>query len=215
MSNKTGGDKEMRMMTRKKLLRGTVITLGIFLTAGAALAQNATSAQRTVVLPPAPIVDVSVMFVAERSKLTFGDSFWMEGGSGELSFPAYKRISLAMNVTGVRNGNLGSNRSFSKVSFVAGPRYTMGLHRSRIFVEGLVGGVHAFDGIFPGASSASSSANSLAMQAGGGYDIDWTKRITFRPIAASYVLTHLPNGASNTQNDFKVAAGIVFRFPTR
>jgi hypothetical protein len=156
------------------------------------------------------------MYVAERSKLTFGDSFWMQGGSGELNFPAYKRISLAMNVTGARNGNLNSgNLGFSKVSFVAGPRYTMGLHKSRIYAEGLVGGVHGFDSTFPASNAANFSANSLAVQVGGGYDIDWNNRISFRPIAASYVLTHLPNGASNSQNDFKVAAGIVFRFPTR
>jgi hypothetical protein len=212
MFNKTGGEKEMKMMTRKKLLLGTLVTL---LAAGTSVAQSAASKQQIALSSPVPIVDVSVMYAAERSKLTFGDSFWMQGGSGELAFPAYKRISLAMNVTGGHNGNLGSSRGFSKVSFVAGPRYTIRLHRSRIFAEALFGGVHGFDGVFPAANAANASANSFAMQAGGGYDIDWTKRISFRPIAASYVLTHLPNGASNTQNDFKVGAGIVFRFPTR
>jgi hypothetical protein len=89
------------------------------------------------------------------------------------------------------------------------------MHRSRVFVEGHVGGVHGFDGVFPAANSANFSANAFAMQTGGGYDIDFNKKISFRPIAASYVLTHLPNGASNTQNDLKVGAGVVFRFPTR
>jgi len=65
----------------------------------------------------------------------------MERGTGEHAFQAYKRIGLAMKVTGAHNGN----RSFGKVSYVAGPRYTMGLHRSRAFVEALFG----FDSALP------------------------------------------------------------------
>jgi len=192
----------MRMMKRK-LLSGVMM-----MTAAVALAQN------TAVKKPSPISEVSVMYSAERANTTAGDSFWLQGGSGELAFPLYRNLGAAMNVTGERNGDLGAGRgSFSKLAFVAGPRYTVPVRSFRVYGEALFGGVHGFDAAFPSTSGANPSANAFAMQAGGGLDMDWKKHIAIRLIEASYVRTDLPNGGDNIQNNLKLAAGIVLRIP--
>jgi hypothetical protein len=165
---------------------------------------------------PAPIVDVSFLYVAEHTKVTYGSSVWLQGGSGELAFPLYKNLGLAMNVTGAHKSALTSGGpGVSKVSFVAGPRFTYPMRHARVFGEALFGGVHGFAGAFPGVTTVVSSANAFALQAGGGLDIDWNRQVSFRPIDASYVRTQLPNGGTNVQHDLRLAAGIVLRFPTR
>ena len=181
---------------------------------GALMIATTALAQKAPAKTPLPILDASVMYSTERVKTTGNDYAWLQGASGELAFPLYKNFGAAFNVTGERNGNLGTGKgSFSKISFVAGPRYTVLLRRMRFYGEALLGTAHGFDATFPAIHGASSSANAFAMQAGGGLDIDWKRHIAIRAIEASYVRTQFPNGASNVQHDLKLAAGIVFRIP--
>jgi hypothetical protein len=181
---------------------------GVLMTAAAGLAQHAPGEKSM------PISDVSVMYTVEHAKVIGTDSAWLQGGSGEFAFPLYRNLGAALNVTGARNGELGVGRgSFSKVAFVAGPRYTLPLRRFRVYGETLFGGLHGFDATFPSVYGANSSANAFAMQAGGGLDMDWKRHIAIRAIEASYVRTHLPNGGSNVQNDLKLTTGIVLRIP--
>jgi outer membrane immunogenic protein len=161
-----------------------------------------------------PIFDAGVFFVEERANLVSGNSLWLKGGSAEAAFPLHGSIGLALNVTGEHAGNINAaNTGLSKVTFVAGPRYTVSLRRSRIFGEALFGGLHAFDGTFPATSGATSSANALALQVGGGYDIDYKKHLALRLIDASWVRSRIPNSTTDTQNDLRLSAGVVFRFP--
>ncbi len=178
------------------------------LIATAAFAQNAS------VKKPDTLFDVSVMYSPERANVISSDSVWLQGGSGELAFPLYKNFGAALNVTGERNGDLGIGMGgFSKVAFVAGPRYTHPLRRFRIYGEALFGGVHGFNATFPSLEGPQVSANAFSMQAGGGLDTDWKRHIAIRIVEASYVRTDLPNGGSAIQNDLKLATGIVLRFP--
>lgn len=188
--------------------RKRAVLCGVLMMAATAFAQN------TPVKETRPIVDVSVMYSVEHAKVISADSAWLQGGSGELAFPLYRNLGAALNVTGARNGNLGAGRgSFSKVAFVAGPRYTLPLRNFRVYGEALFGGVHGFDATFPSIGGANASANAFSMQAGGGLDMDWKRHIAIRAIEASYVSTHLPNGGSNIQNDLKLTTGIVLRIP--
>jgi hypothetical protein len=181
---------------------------------GALLTATATFAQNVPVKETAPIADVSVMYSVEHAKVIGSDSVWLRGGSGELAFPLYRNLGAALNVTGARSGDLGTGReSFSKVAFVAGPRYTVPLRKFRVYGEALFGGVHGFDATFPSVDGAQTSANAFAMQAGGGLDMDWKRHIAIRVIEASYIRTDLPNGGSNIQNDLKLTTGITLRFP--
>ena len=181
---------------------------GVLMTAAAALAQHAPAEKTT------PIAEVSVMYSVERTKVIGTDSAWLQGGSGEFAVPLYRNLGVALNVTGARNGDLGAGRgSFSKVAFVAGPRYTLSVRQFRVYGEALFGGVHGFDATFPAIYGANTSANAFAMQAGGGLDMDWKRHIAIRAVEASYVRTQLPNGGNNTQNDLRLTTGIVLRIP--
>jgi hypothetical protein len=184
------------------------LVCGALMTATAAFAQHAPAEKST------PIADVSVMYTVEHANVIGADSAWLQGGSGEFAVTAYRNFGAALNVTGARNGDLGAGRgSFSKVAFVAGPRYTLPLRNFRIYGQALFGGVHGFDATFPSLYGANSSANAFAMQAGGGLDMDWKRHIAIRAIEASYVRTQLPNGGNNVQNDIKLTTGIVIRIP--
>jgi hypothetical protein len=48
---------------------------------------------------------------------------------------------------------------------------------------------------------------------GGGYDIDYKKHLALRLIDASWVRSRIPNSTTDTQNDLRLSAGVVFRFP--
>ena len=50
------------------------------------------------------------------------------------------------------------------------------------------------------------------MLAGGGVGIDLSRRIALQPVQIDYLLTGLPNGSSNKQNNLRLSGGIVYRF---
>jgi outer membrane immunogenic protein len=158
-------------------------------------------------------VDVAVMFNAEHAQYSYGNNFWMYGGSGELAFRLKYNFSLVVNETGMTaQGNSGAN-SFSRTMTTAGPRYTLplGHTRSRIFAEGLFGGVHGFNSVFPSTNGALQTANAFGMQLGGGYDLKINNTWSFRVVDVHYVRTDLPNGFSNRQQDLLLGTGIVWR----
>jgi hypothetical protein len=48
------------------------------------------------------------------------------------------------------------------------------------------------------------------MQLGGGVDVALSRGFGVRAIEVDYVRTSLPNNASNTQNDLKIAFGVTY-----
>jgi hypothetical protein len=195
----------MRVILKKALL------CGLMMATSSLVAQNAPVKSK-----PVPTLDLGLMYSTERARLTTGENVWLQGGNGEVAFPIFRSFGVALNLTGAHADDLGADKlSFSKVAFTAGPRYTLGLHRYRVFAESLFGGVHGFDAVFPSAAGAQKSANAFAMQAGGGVDLDWKKHLAIRLIEADYVRTSLPNGSDNLQNNLKLAAGVIWRLPVR
>lgn len=82
-----------------------------------------------------------------------------------------------------------------------------------IFGQGLLGQAWGFNSYFPIASGGITSDNSLALQAGGGVDLGFTRHIGIRVFQADWVRTQLPNGTTDVQNTLRLGAGIVFRLP--
>ena len=64
-----------------------------------------------------------------------------------------------------------------------------------------------------GTISASDTQHPFTMSAGGGLDINFSKRVAFRPIEIDYMLTRYSNPltSTNNQNHFRYIAGIVFK----
>jgi peptidoglycan-associated lipoprotein len=103
--------------------------------------------------------------------------------------------------------------NLGKISYLAGPRYTIArTSRVRIFAEGLFGGAHGFDSFFPSSGGLVPTANSFAMQFGGGMDVALRDGFGIRAIELDYVRTGLPNNDANSQNDLRIAFGVSYQF---
>ena len=166
--------------------------------------------------------DIAVTYTLERAKVALTDCgcFWLQGGSVDGSVPVYHGLRIAANFTGERS-SVAPDVDLSKIAFMAGPRYTLNTkrwtdhwfgpkHEASIFGEALFGVAHGFDSLFPTTSAVESSANSFALQVGGGLNIGLTRHFGLRALEIDYVRTTLPNSADNTQNDLRLAFGVTF-----
>jgi hypothetical protein len=167
--------------------------------------------------------DLAVMFAAERSQAVPSQCcFWFKGGGADVAVTFWKGLGIAASVTGDHASDVSEGSDLNKISFLAGPRYTWtawngqasaaDLRRLQIFVQGLFGGAHGFNGAYPSSTGTKTSASSLAIQAGGGFDFYLTQSFGIRLLEADYVRTEMPNGADGVQNDFRLAAGITYHF---
>ena len=138
----------------------------------------------------------------------------MNGGDGWFayyltgSFAAIAQISAqhASNIGGV-----GADLTFT--SYLFGPRYSRRVTKRLLpFGQVLIGGAHASGSLAPGSSGIAGSSNAFAMTAGGGVDVGVTRHFAIRPAELDYYLTRFNNGVNDHQNNFRFAAGVVFRF---
>jgi outer membrane immunogenic protein len=190
------------------MIRTGVLILGVTLSTGL-LAQN----QKPTLTTHGADIDVAITYVAERAKIASVDCgcFWLQGGSGDFALTFAHGIGVAANLTGLHNGNVGTGLELDKVLFAMGPRYTFNVkHHGAVFGEGLFGGVHGFNSIFPSSNGVAGAANSFAMMFGGGVDFRLAKHLRIRAVEADYVRSTLPNNADNVQNDLRLAAGVSF-----
>jgi outer membrane immunogenic protein len=146
--------------------------------------------------------------------------FSLNGGNAEVGLRVYRNLSAVFDFTGEYAGTTSiAGQSLALLSYTAGPRFSYSLHRmGRVrtipFVQALVGSVHGFDGQFPDHSgSLVTSADALALLAGGGVDLDFGRRLGIRLVQIDYGLNQLPNNANNNQNLLRVSAGVVLRIP--
>jgi len=206
----------------RNLVRGSVLIVSACIFAGdAGWAQQSPKPA-----PPAKVsTDLGLTFATERSKVV-PDSccFWFKGGGADAAFTFWKGWGVAATVTGDHASSVTSTvirdqRSsvdVNKISFLAGPRYTWTAwtgakdHRLQVFGQGLFGIAHGFDGLYPSNDTLKSSANSFAVQAGGGLNYYLTKNWGLRLIEADYVRTQFPNAADDVQNDMRLAFGVTY-----
>lgn len=146
--------------------------------------------------------------------------FYMNGGSAEGVFHAFRGFSAVADVTVAHTGQINkTGQPFSLLLVTAGPRISYRIAGGRFrrytpFVQGLLGAAYGFDSAFPDkAGFLENSATSLALLAGGGIDVRFKRHISFRAIQADYGYTRLPNNSSNQQNLLRISAGVVFRLP--
>jgi hypothetical protein len=99
------------------------------------------------------------------------------------------------------------------VTTTFGPRYrwSPAHHRYSIFGHALVGEANGFHSVFPDVSSATDSADSLAVQIGG-LDFEIKRHFSLRPCEADWLRTQLPNAETNVQNNTRLIAGAIFWF---
>ena len=167
-------------------------------------------------------VDLAVTYTAQHSNLVSNPTFWQQGGSVELSAQAYHGFGIAANIAGTNVGDAAkSGTGLTMVTATFGPRYTwyrpVGGARKKslaIFGHGLIGEAHGFNSYFPTPAASLTDYNSFALQVGGGVDLGLSRHIAVRAIQADWLRTQFPNSTTNVQNTlFRIAAGIVLRFP--
>jgi hypothetical protein len=174
-------------------------------------------------------VDIGVTYVAERAKIASVSCgcFWLQGGSADGAVTLYRGLGVAVNFAGEHSSNIASGVDLNKFSLVAGPRYTLetgrwtthifgSKHASSVFGEALFGYARGFDSLFPSSTGGTkTSARSIAMQIGGGLNVGLTKHFGLRAFEVDYVRTSLPNNSADTQNDLRLAIGVVYHIRGR
>lgn len=203
--------------------RGKALLAGVCILAGSA--GWAQQTQKPVVQPATVSTDLALTFAVEQSQVVPGqDSFWFKGGGADAAVTFWKGLGVAASLTGDTASNLAPGVNANKLTFLAGPRYTCTAWKGRagaadqrrlqIFAQGQFGVTDGFGGFYPASPAFTTSANSFAVQAGGGLNFYLTRSFGIRLIEADYVRTALPNGAANTQNDMRLAFGVTYHFKT-
>jgi outer membrane immunogenic protein len=190
---------------------GKVFLAGIFAAASASLWAQSPSAP----LEAPAFFDISVTYAVERAQIAPGicGCFWLKGGGADVALTFWKGFGVAASLTGAHVSSYSPGLDIDKIAYMGGPRYTRtAWTRLQIFGEALFGGVHAFDGAFPSGASLAATANSFALQAGGGINLFFSRNIGVRLLQADYVRTGLPNNYSQSQNDLRVAFGVDYHF---
>lgn len=127
------------------------------------------------------------------------------GGGGQFEYNANRWLSAVVDLAGygafaTSNGALIGGA----FTYLFGPRVNFRRGNVTPFSQALFGGIRTTDGI-----GVSGPQNNFAMTAGGGIDFKVSTHVSLRPIQVEYLMTRLPNGLSNREDDVRVGAGIV------
>lgn len=137
--------------------------------------------------------------------------FNLNGGSASLSYNFTDRYAAVGEFGAGQFSGLPSGVSSTMYTYLFGPRVSF-RNFSRVvpFAQALLGGGR----LTASASGVNAGENSFAMALGGGVDVDFHSHFAIRLVQADYLLTRFASasGASATQNNLRLSAGIVFRF---
>jgi len=141
-------------------------------------------------------------------------SFLMQGGSAEVEAQIYKGLGGVGSFTGVHSSNSGQGVPVNLFVAAFGPRYTVhkghGKHSLQFYGQLLAGEADGFSGLYPMPGGAVTSANSLAIQTGGGVDVRFSRHLSIRVLQADWLRTYLPDSRQNIENTFRMGVGVVF-----
>jgi hypothetical protein len=160
-------------------------------------------------------MDLAVTYDAAQANIVFGSNFWMQGGSVQIHGQFWHGLGVVADVGGLRTGDAhGTGVGLDLVTATFGPRYTRSWPRRRyaVFGQALAGDAHGFDSVFPATNAVTSSANGLALQVGGGMNVQFSRHFAWRGFEVAWLRTHLPNATTNVENNLRVGTGLVFRF---
>ena len=135
---------------------------------------------------------------------TFGFANWtnLNGWNAAGTF----NLNLKWSATIDLSGHYGSQ--LSTFNYMIGPQYAWRRDKSKFFIHGL-GGKGQNRVNIPSGNVNYFESVGRAFAAGGGYDWDWSPRITFRVVQGDYLNT---STFGKTQNDIRVSTGVIFHF---
>jgi len=192
-------------------IRGKVLLAGACMMAGlGAWGQTPSLAK-----PASSSIDVAVTYDTVRGSTVPGSSFWMQGGSVQFHGQFWRGLGVVADVAGVHTANMhNTGVGLDLITATFGPRYTWQPKQKRMqfFGQALGGVANGLNSVFPGAAGAQDSANSLALQVGGGMNVPVSRRVAVRAFEADWLRTQLPNATGSVQNNLRLGAGLVFKF---
>ena len=186
-----------------------------FLCAAMCLAASASLARAQSASGTTPQFEASGAYSYVRANSAgSGGGFNLNGGSGSLAYNFSDRFAVVADGGVYRFSGLPSGLTSTMYTYLFGPRFSLRKSgRFTPFAQGLLGGGRL------NASSAGTDAgeNGFVMALGGGLDISFGRHFAVRAAEVDYLLTRFADvsGASVTQNNVRVSAGLVFRFGTR
>jgi len=194
-----------------------VVALLFLAPAGLAHAQASPSVNHSAATPGT----VNFRFSEQISNAPPGscNCFEMEGAAADVSWNLNRlggghgaSLALAADV-GVEHtgGANGSAYGLTLTTLTGGPRLIMPGHKLRIFGQALFGFAHG-SGEFPDKNALVGSANSFALDLGGGADYALSRRFSLRLPQLDYVRTGLPNTSTNYQNNLRIGVGLTMHF---
>jgi hypothetical protein len=184
----------------------------LFFTCLWAMAGASLWAQGSTAPKPGSTLEVALTYSASYSNVVSGQQFWMQGGGVELHGQFWRGLGAVADVTGFHAAKLASSTvGLDLVTAAFGPRYSWLLPHSRFvfFGQMLAGEANGLNSTFPGAGSATSTADGLALQVGGGMNVKLKRHIALRAFQADWLRTQLPNSTTNVQNNLRVGGGII------
>jgi hypothetical protein len=161
--------------------------------------------------------DVAANYFWEHANTTPGNCgcFGMNGGALSASAKFSNSLSGIVEFSAEQASNvLSSGKSLTITSYQAGVRFQVPQswrpesHRIQPFVEAMMGAAHAGGGIAGTADGTFAFASTL----GGGVDVPVGSRLSVRVVQVDYLLTLFKNFSTGTQNNFRVGAGVVYRW---
>jgi hypothetical protein len=138
----------------------------------------------------------------DSKPLGFAGASYLSGWNAEAS----GNINLKWAVTLDASGHYGNELTI--YHFLIGPQYSFRRDRSRFFVHGLFGKAHDHVDI-TSLSLTDFTSVGRAFGGGGGFDYDWSPRLSIRVFQADYLRT---DTFKTAQNNYRVSAGVVFHF---
>ncbi len=145
----------------------------------------------------------------------------MQGGSGAFSFNVNKWFGVVGDFGGYHQGNVrGTGFDVTVVTYLFGPRFSWRTNSPLTpFAQVLLGGGHAGGSLYTSSLATGlaplGANNGFAMTAGGGLDWRIHPHIAIRIFQAEYMRTQFSNGTNGQQNNFRLTAGVAFRFGQR
>lgn len=122
-------------------------------------------------------------------------------------------LGLAADLGVVHTGQVnGANYGLTLTTFAAGPRMRFPGRRLQPFGQALFGVAHGSGSEFPSGNTLVSSANSFALDLGGGADYSINERLSLRALQLDYLRTSLPNVFSGWQNNLRIGVGVTVHF---
>jgi len=143
--------------------------------------------------------------------------FSLNGGNVWAAFNLSREFAVVGEVSAQHGSNVaGTGADLTLTSYLFGPRYTVHkFGRLKPFAQGLLGGAHASGTLASGSSGLPGTPNAFAAVVGGGLDWKLSEHFSLRAIEADYYFTRFNNSVNDRQNNFRIGAGLIFRFGSR